>query len=128
MQHKHYCKFALPYELFFEKITCNSILIIFVGLANATAILEESYREYPSSAVFLFFKGLVSRLKVRFVESIFCPTVVLFHLCPLNLFLISNYFPGGGEKLEYSGHGQLVFNNANFSMCVCTLALGAETK
>lgn len=33
------------------------------GLANATAILEESYQEYPSSAVFLFFKGLVSRLK-----------------------------------------------------------------
>lgn len=33
------------------------------GLANATALLEESYQEYPSSAVFLFFKGLVSRLK-----------------------------------------------------------------
>lgn len=33
------------------------------GLTNATAILEESYQEYPSSAVFLFFKGLVSRLK-----------------------------------------------------------------
>lgn len=33
------------------------------GLANASAILEESYQEYPSSAVFLFFKGLVSRLK-----------------------------------------------------------------
>ncbi|XP_032232317.1 tetratricopeptide repeat protein 39C isoform X2 [Nematostella vectensis] len=33
------------------------------GLADATAILEESSQEYPSSAVFLFFKGLVSRLK-----------------------------------------------------------------
>lgn len=33
------------------------------GLTNATAILDESYQEYPSSAVFLFFKGLVSRLK-----------------------------------------------------------------
>ena len=39
----------------------------FTGLANATAILEESYQEYPSSAVFLFFKGLVSRLKVNFL-------------------------------------------------------------
>ncbi|KAK2560118.1 Tetratricopeptide repeat protein 39C [Acropora cervicornis] len=39
---------------------CSSIS---VSLTNATAILEESYQEYPSSAVFLFFKGLVSRLK-----------------------------------------------------------------
>ncbi|KAJ7325649.1 Tetratricopeptide repeat protein 39C [Desmophyllum pertusum] len=40
------------------------------GLANATAILEESYQEYPSSAVFLFFKGLVSRLKGRIGEAL----------------------------------------------------------
>lgn len=38
------------------------------GLANATAILEESYQEYPNSAVFLFFRGLVSRLKVGSVS------------------------------------------------------------
>lgn len=40
------------------------------GLANATAILEESYQEYPSSAVFLFFKGLVSRLKGHVGEAL----------------------------------------------------------
>ncbi|KXJ14069.1 Tetratricopeptide repeat protein 39C [Exaiptasia diaphana] len=33
------------------------------GLKKATEMLEESSQEYPSSAVFLFFRGLVSRLK-----------------------------------------------------------------
>ena len=42
----------------------------FAGLANATAILEESYQEYPNSAVFLFFRGLVSRLKVGSVSCV----------------------------------------------------------
>ena len=36
------------------------------GLAKATAMLEECSHIYPSSAVFLFFRGLVSRLKVIF--------------------------------------------------------------
>ncbi|XP_068706199.1 tetratricopeptide repeat protein 39C-like [Montipora foliosa] len=40
------------------------------GLANATAILEESCQDYPSSAVFLFFKGLVSRLKGHIGEAL----------------------------------------------------------
>jgi len=40
------------------------------GLANATAILEESYQEYPNSAVFLFFRGLVSRLKGHIGEAL----------------------------------------------------------
>ncbi|XP_031552948.1 tetratricopeptide repeat protein 39C-like isoform X2 [Actinia tenebrosa] len=33
------------------------------GLLKATQMLEESSQDYPSSAVFLFFRGLVSRLK-----------------------------------------------------------------
>ena len=47
----------------------------FTGLANATAILEESYQEYPNSAVFLFFRGLVSRLKVGSVSYLNLVTV-----------------------------------------------------
>ena len=45
-------------------ITKQCVFNWLTGLANATAILEESYQEYPNSAVFLFFRGLVSRLKV----------------------------------------------------------------
>ena len=48
----------------FQALSVCYISFSITGLANATAILEESYQEYPSSAVFLFFKGLVSRLKV----------------------------------------------------------------
>lgn len=33
-------------------------------------MLEESSQDYPSSAVFLFFRGLVSRLKVCFSKVI----------------------------------------------------------
>ena len=50
-----------------EKLMC---FCWFTGLANATAILEESYQEYPNSAVFLFFRGLVSRLKVGSVRCL----------------------------------------------------------
>ena len=54
-------------------------LLHFTGLANATAILEESYQEYPSSAVFLFFKGLVSRLKVNFLTVKSVASLTKYH-------------------------------------------------
>ena len=68
----------------------NYISFPITGLANATAILEESYQEYPSSAVFLFFKGLVSRLKVCF-----------------DLRVLPEFWRGKGkrENIVFSAHG-----------------------
>ena len=73
-----------------QSVCYNYISFSIAGLANATAILEESYQEYPSSAVFLFFKGLVSRLKVCF-----------------DLRVLPEFWRGKGkrENIVFSAHG-----------------------
>ena len=52
----------------FSTTGINYVSLFWTGVEDATAILEENEQMYPRSALFLFFKGRVQRVKVSIVS------------------------------------------------------------